>query len=320
MTATGTIGPVASGSAVGDRWPRFQHSSDGAAAVSAERAGDATAAWSAVVEHLDRGGSLARSLSGFSPRPQQLGMARAVARTLTAGRTLVCEAGTGPVNLCLSGPALLCGRRVIISTATRNLQEQLFHRDLPLVAACPRRTRPGRPAQGAAELPLPHRLEALDPTFPPAGGGSRSGGPPAVLGSLTRSGDLAELADLPEDSPLWREVTSSADNCLGRTARRLPSVPWCAPARQPWGRGRGRQPPPAPLRHGPSPRRPRRGPATRGRGDCRRGPQLPDLASQFFARRSGAASSPSSRATPVGPTPRRPATCPAWWPWRTSWR
>jgi len=171
-----------------------------------------------VVEHLDRGGSLARSLSGFSPRPQQLGMARAVARTLTAGRTLVCEAGTGTgKTFAYLVPALLCGRRVIISTATRNLQEQLFHRDLPLVQRA--LAAPGRVAllKGRQNYLCRHRLEALDPTF--SAGGRAGLAQVARLRSWarsTRSGDLAELADLPEDSPLWREVTSSADNCLGQ--------------------------------------------------------------------------------------------------------
>jgi len=191
----------------------------GAEVPSAEPAGDEASPFEALVaDHLEQGGTLARSLPGFCPRPQQVEMARAVARTLTAGRVLVCEAGTGTgKTFAYLVPALLCGRRVIVSTATRNLQEQLFHRDLPLVQRA--LAAPGRVAllKGRQNYLCRHRLGELDPVY---AGGARAG--LAHVARLrawarsTRTGDLAELADLPEDSPLWREVTSTADSCLGQ--------------------------------------------------------------------------------------------------------
>jgi ATP-dependent DNA helicase DinG len=143
-------------------------------------------------------------------------MAQAVAGALEGRRVLVCEAGTGTgKTLAYLVPALLSRRRVIVSTATRTLQEQLFHRDLPLVRralAVPTRVALLKGRQNYLCL---HRLAEADP-----GPGTRV--TPGALEQVrawargTRSGDLAELAGLPEDAPVWREVTSTADNCLGQ--------------------------------------------------------------------------------------------------------
>jgi ATP-dependent DNA helicase DinG len=79
-------------------------------------------------------GPLARALAGFTVRPRQQEMAEAVARTLDDDGVLVCEAGTGTgKTLAYLAPALAHGGKVVISTGTRTLQDQLFHRDLPLV-------------------------------------------------------------------------------------------------------------------------------------------------------------------------------------------
>jgi ATP-dependent DNA helicase DinG len=81
-------------------------------------------------------GPLARTVSGFRPRDVQLQMAEAVARTLAERRWLVAEAGTGTgKTYAYLVPALLAGLRVIVSTGTRTLQDQLFHRDLPMLGA-----------------------------------------------------------------------------------------------------------------------------------------------------------------------------------------
>ena len=80
-------------------------------------------------------GPFAGHVHGFSPRPQQQAMAEAVGQALDTGEALAVEAGTGiGKTFAYLVPALLSGRRVIISTGTRNLQDQLFHRDLPTVA------------------------------------------------------------------------------------------------------------------------------------------------------------------------------------------
>src|SRR5690242_8565854 len=83
---------------------------------------------------LGRDGPLARKIEGFAPREQQQTLAAAVAEALQGMQTLVAEAGTGTgKTFAYLLPALLSGRRVLISTGTKTLQDQLFHRDLPAV-------------------------------------------------------------------------------------------------------------------------------------------------------------------------------------------
>lgn len=140
-------------------------------------------------------------------------MARAVAAAISDGENVVVEAGTGTgKTLAYLVPALLSGRRVVVSTGTRTLQDQLFHRDLPVLCGAL-----GRPAdtvllKGRANYLCLHRLDTarLDTAVSPA-----------ELASVerwaagTRSGDIAELVGIGEDSPVWSRVTSTTENCLG---------------------------------------------------------------------------------------------------------
>ena len=88
-------------------------------------------------------GPLARSVEGYRPRPEQRQMALCVANSLAAGESLLVEAGTGVgKTFAYLVPALLSGRRVVISTGTKSLQDQLYSRDLPVVSAAL-----GRPAR-----------------------------------------------------------------------------------------------------------------------------------------------------------------------------
>jgi len=87
-----------------------------------------------IADILGPAGLLARRLPGYNHRPQQEAMAEMVAEVLTDGGTLICEAGTGTgKTYAYLIPALLSGRKVLISTGTRALQDQLYHRALPLV-------------------------------------------------------------------------------------------------------------------------------------------------------------------------------------------
>ncbi len=171
-----------------------------------------------VVEVLGPEGVLARTLNGFAERPQQVAMAEAVVRALAQSETLIAEAGTGTgKTFAYLVPALLSGVKVIVSTGTRNLQDQLFQRDLPRL-----RDAMASPVQvallkGRANYLCIHRMEtALQDS---------RGHPPQRLRWLlavrdwsqqTRSGDVAELADIPEDASIWPLVTSTTDNCLGQ--------------------------------------------------------------------------------------------------------
>ncbi len=156
---------------------------------------------------------LAAVVAGFAPRAGQADMATAVARAILDGDNLVVEAGTGTgKTLAYLVPALLADRRVIVSTGTKTLQDQLFHRDLPMVCAAL-----GRPAttvllKGRANYLCLHRLETAR---------SEPQGIARELARLeqwaqrTRSGDIAEAEGVPEDSPVWSRVTSTVENCVG---------------------------------------------------------------------------------------------------------
>ncbi|MEM7408074.1 MAG: ATP-dependent DNA helicase [Pseudomonadota bacterium] len=165
---------------------------------------------------LAEDGVVARAIDGFEPRPQQQAMAAAVAAAIEGQYQLLCEAGTGTgKTLAYLVPALQSGVRVIISTGTRNLQDQLFGKDLPMV-----RTALGQPVKvvllkGRANYVCMHRLRkteasaALDPEF------ARRLAGITRWATLTEQGDLAELSHLAEDDPLKPMITSTVDNCLG---------------------------------------------------------------------------------------------------------
>ena len=165
-------------------------------------------------------GPLARALSGYAYRPEQAAMAQAVGRALANLEPLIVEAGTGTgKTFAYLVPALLSGRSVIISTGTRTLQDQLFHRDVPMLAKAL-----GMPVKiallkGRANYLCRHRLELVGQQ------GSLLGSERGVTRTLekvvrwaatTKSGDLSELTDLPEQSSIWPNITSTRENCLGQ--------------------------------------------------------------------------------------------------------
>ena len=164
-------------------------------------------------------GPLARALPGFRARGSQVAMARAVADALAGRGWLVAEAGTGTgKTFAYLIPALLSGRRVIVSTGTRTLQDQLFHRDLPLLSQAL-----GRPAsvallKGRANYLCRERWLRLPPQLP-FEGGARVGASVARWAQATREGDLAELPELPDGHPLRERITSTRESCqAGRCA------------------------------------------------------------------------------------------------------
>jgi ATP-dependent DNA helicase DinG len=153
-------------------------------------------------------------LPGFQPRAGQAWMAEAVAEAIAGSRRLVVEAGTGTgKTFAYLLPALLSGRKTIISTGTKALQDQLYHRDLPLV--CKTLGRPVTTAllKGRANYLCLHRL---DQVTEPGGAIADDLNEVHEWRHRTRSGDKSELIDVPEDSPVWPLVTSTADNCFGQ--------------------------------------------------------------------------------------------------------
>lgn len=165
---------------------------------------------------LSEEGPFAKLLDDFAPRPQQQTMAQAVAETIERFDTLVCEAGTGTgKTFAYLVPALLAGRRVIISTGTKHLQDQLYHRDLPVV-----RRALGSPVKtallkGRANYLCLHRLALAEQEGEFSRGELRGLKAVRRFRVQTRSGDLGELEGLAEDSPLRPRITSTTDNCLG---------------------------------------------------------------------------------------------------------
>lgn len=163
------------------------------------------------------GGVLSRTADEFRPRHAQTEMTLAVARTIEEGGALVVEAGTG-VGKTFSYlvPALLSGERVLLSTATKTLQDQLFGRDLPrLVQAL---GLPVRTAllKGRGSYLCLHRMELArqDATLPDRSA-VRTLAKVEEWAQVTRTGDLAELPGLDERSPVIPLVTSTRENCLG---------------------------------------------------------------------------------------------------------
>jgi ATP-dependent DNA helicase DinG len=156
-------------------------------------------------------GPLARAIEQFEPRAGQVRMAHEVAAILSAGGTLLAEAGTGTgKTLAYLVPALLSGRRVLVSTGTKNLQEQIYFKDLPaLASALPIRFRAAY-MKGRANYLCLHRLDQARASLPPGVVDSI-----AAWAETTETGDRAELDDLPDDSGVWQELAATADTCLG---------------------------------------------------------------------------------------------------------
>ncbi len=160
-------------------------------------------------------GALARAMPDFEPRSGQVEMAAAVARVFADGGVLLAEAGTGTgKTLAYLVPAILSRERVLISTGTKNLQEQIFFKDIPAL-----RDALGIPftatyMKGRANYLCLHKLDQLN-----------DGAGPAVhdvflpiireWSGRTDTGDRAELADLPEDLAFWNEVSATAETCVG---------------------------------------------------------------------------------------------------------
>ena len=157
---------------------------------------------------------LKRMLPGFQPRAGQAWMAEAVAEAIATSDKLVIEAGTGTgKTFAYLLPALMSGRKTIISTGTKALQDQLYHRDLPLVGKAVGRPVSTALLKGRANYLCLHRLDQLDDIAASLAGDHAE---VREWRHHTDSGDRAELTAVAEDSAIWPLVTSTTDNCLGQ--------------------------------------------------------------------------------------------------------
>lgn len=163
-------------------------------------------------------GLLAEHISGYSPRQSQTEMATAVAKTLKDKSALIVEAGTGTgKTFAYLAPVLVGQRKVIISTGTKNLQEQLFHRDLPVIREAVSGERQTALLKGRANYLCIHRLaqntrsttlldaETLEQMTHVK-----------QWSTATKSGDVGELTAIPEDAKVLPLITSTVDNCAGK--------------------------------------------------------------------------------------------------------
>ena len=163
-------------------------------------------------------GPLATAIPGYRARSQQVELAQRIADAISGNRAYVAEAGTGTgKTFAYLVPALKSGGKVIISTGTKTLQDQLFQRDLPTVRDALRVGASIALLKGRANYVCHYHLERAqsEGRF-----GSKAEADHirtiARFAKTTRSGDKAELIAVPEDSGAWQQATSTRDNCLGQ--------------------------------------------------------------------------------------------------------
>jgi ATP-dependent DNA helicase DinG len=181
-----------------------------------DRRGDAAALCSDVAGVFAPGGPLTRALPGFEARAGQREMAREVATVLAEGGVLLAEAGTGTgKTLAYLVPAILSRHRVLVSTGTKNLQEQIFFKDLPVLREslgipfsatymkgrgnylCLHRFADRRD-NGIHSLDEAHYIRLIE-----------------EWRKTTDTGDRSEIEELPEDLPFWNDISASVENCIG---------------------------------------------------------------------------------------------------------
>ncbi len=161
---------------------------------------------------------LAAEVDGFRPRAQQREMALAVAEAIRDNAVLLAEAGTGTgKTFAYLVPALLKGGKVVISTGTKNLQDQLFQKDLPRVRDALKAPVSVALLKGRSNYVCHYHLELAQ-----SNGLFKTREDVKHLAKIvqyakvTQSGDKSGLADVPETAPIWMHVTSTRDNCLGQ--------------------------------------------------------------------------------------------------------
>ena len=167
-------------------------------------------------EYLGQSGPFNEQVSGYQVRENQLVLCDAIEDALDNGDVLAAEAGTGiGKTFAYLVPALLSGKKIIISTGTRHLQDQLFHTDLPrVIKALSIQSTPAL-LKGRSNYLCLHRL-TMAPHLGFINRETRAGlSEIDEWSKLTQSGDISELNSVPEDSYIWPMVTSTADNCLG---------------------------------------------------------------------------------------------------------
>ena len=173
---------------------------------------------SSLPEIFSPDGPLARAIGGYRVREQQVDMAERIAVAIKACAVFIAEAGTGTgKTFAYLVPALQSGGKVIVSTGTKTLQDQLFNKDLPMVRDALKAPVKIALLKGRANYVCPYHLQRAlaDGRFltrEDAADARRI----AVFAKTTHSGDKAECIEVNENSPVWQHATSTRDNCLGQ--------------------------------------------------------------------------------------------------------
>jgi ATP-dependent DNA helicase DinG len=172
----------------------------------------------AVVDVLGPGGALASEIVGYESRPGQLAMARRVARAIDGDERLLCEAGTGTgKTLAYLVPAILSGRKVVVATGTKTLQDQIARLDLPRLQAVLEEPFDFQVMKGLSNYVCMRRFqEHTRQQHLSIGGAADEVARVAAFIDESASGDRAELEAVPEEAPIWREVTAAPELRLGK--------------------------------------------------------------------------------------------------------
>jgi ATP-dependent DNA helicase DinG len=172
---------------------------------------------SAVDRVFADGGPLARAVAEFEAREGQRDMAAAVARVFGRGGVLLAEAGTGTgKTLAYLVPAILANQRVLISTGTKNLQEQIYFKDLPILREALGQPFTATYMKGRGNYLCLHRFATMRDDV-------HAGSPADRLylklvddwAATTETGDRAEMRELPEDVAFWSDIAATNENCIG---------------------------------------------------------------------------------------------------------
>lgn len=177
-----------------------------------------------ISEFFDEDGPLATALPGYKPRPSQVELSQAIGQAIQDRATLVAEAGTGiGKTWAYLVPAFIQGGKVLISTGTRTLQDQLFARDLPRVRAALAAPVTAALLKGRGNYVCHYHLERLqgDERALKSRSEIQQLRQIQVFAGISKTGDRGDLAQVPEDADIWQRVTSTRENCLGQECPRI---------------------------------------------------------------------------------------------------
>ena len=177
-----------------------------------------------ISEFFAEDGPLASAMPGYKPRPAQIELAQAIGQAIQDRATLVAEAGTGiGKTWAYLVPAFIQGGKVLISTGTRTLQDQLFSRDLPRARAALAAPVTAALLKGRGNYICHYHLDRMQ-------GDERALKSRSeiaqlrqiqVFAGISKTGDRGDLAQIPEDAEIWQRVTSTRENCLGQECPRI---------------------------------------------------------------------------------------------------